>query len=401
MSTTPEGWIKQIETSILQSREIPMWGAFPGFPWKDFAKAFSANFNLKKFNMSLGTAEWKPSSTILTGMGRSPLQLSIEMTPLQGSFSLIVPSEDFTKLSSWAIDPKAGEEGFSDPFLQKGFFRYITLEALHLVDQMQIFKGLSPKLVDMPLSKEDAYCIDIALEKDGETVWGRLVCPPLFHNAFKDRYIGDWKLSIPSEMYEEIDINLSLSAGRTSLTQDQWNDLYEGDFVFLDYCSYSPELKRGTFQLVFDTTPLFQVKLKDENVKILDYALYYEENKMSDENIDENPIEEPTGEMPPPTPPEPELPEEGVPEQPMPVEQPRSEEVISAKKVPIHLSVEVASMKMNLDKLLKLKPGNTLELNVMPQQGVSLVANGKCMAKGDLVQIGDVIGVKITKIGHS
>jgi len=90
-----------------------------------------------------------------------------------------------------------------------------------------------------------------------------------------------------------------------------------------------------------------------------------------------------------------------MPEEAMPTKQPHSDEVISAEKVPIHLSIEVANMKINLDKLLKLKPGNTLELNVMPQQGVSLVANGKCMGKGTLIQIGDVIGVKITKLGHS
>lgn len=400
MSVAPEGWIKQIETSILQAQEIPMWGAFPDFPWKDFAKVFSQNFNLKQFKMTVGTSEWKSGSSILTGMGRSPLQLSMELTPLQGSFSFIVPTEDFTKLSSWAIDPKAGEEGFSDPFLQKGFFRYITLEALHLVDQMQIFRGLTPKIVDMPLSKEDAYCVDIALEKDGETVWGRLVCPPLFHQAFRDHYAGEWRLSIPSEKYEQIELGLSMSAGRTTLSQEDWKNLYEGDLLFLDYCSYSPNLGRGTFQMMLDHLPLFQVKLKDENVKILDYALYYEESKMTDENL-ETPPNEPTEEAAPPMPPEPSHEEEMAAETSMPVEQARSEEVVSPKKVPIHLSVEVAHLKMNLDKLLKLKPGNTLELNVKPEQGVSLVANGKCMAKGDLVQIGDVIGVKITKIGQS
>lgn len=395
MSSAPEGWIKQIESSILQSVDIPMWGAYPGFPWKDFAQKFADVFNLKTFQITLGTAEWKTGNAVLTGMGRSPLQLSLEMTPLQGSFSLIVPAEDFTKLSSWAIDPKAGEEGFSDPFLQKGFFRYITLEALHLVDQMQAFKGLTPKLVDMPLSKEDAYCIDLALENKGETVWGRLVCPPLFHTSFKDHFTGDWQLSIPSHLYEEIDIDLSVSAGRTALSQEEWISTHEGDFIFLDYCSYSPEMNRGTFQLVFDQTPLFQVKLKDENVKILDYALYYEENKMSDENFDE-PLDETMGDLPPP----PEQ-EEVAKEQPIPAPQTRADEVISAKKVPIHLTVEVAHLKMNLDKLLKLKPGNVLDLNISPAQGVNLVANGKCMAQGDLVQIGDVIGVKITKIGNS
>lgn len=399
MSIVPANWIKQIETSILASLEIPMWGTFPGFPWKDFAKMFSDNFNLKNLKINMGTVEWKPSTTILTGMGCSPLQLSMELTPLQGSFSLIVPAEDFTKLSSWTIDPKAGEEGFSDPFLQKGFFRYIALETLYLVDKMQIFQGLTPKLVEMPLSKEDAYCIDIALENQGETVWGRLVCPPLFHTAFKNHYSGAWKLSTPCNMYTQIDIDISITSGKTSLIQKQWNDLYKGDFLFLDYCSYSPSLAKGTFQLVFDQTPLFQVKLKDENVKILDYALYYEDNKMSDENFEG--FREETIDEPPPSSPKKDTMHDSPADQSMPSDQPCSEDIISAEKVPIHLSVEVARMKINLDKLLKLKPGNTLELNVIPQQGVNLIANGKCMAKGDLVQIGDVIGVKITKIGHS
>lgn len=400
MSTAPEGFLKHIETSILQSREVPMWGAFPGFPWKGFAKQFSETFNLKNFKIKVGTSEWKPSGTALSGMGRAPLQLSLELTPLQGSFSLIVPSEDFTKLSSWAIDPKASEEGFSDPFLQKGFFRYITLEALLLVDKMQIIQGLTPKLVEMPLSEEDAYCIDIALENEGETVWGRLVCPPLFHNAFKEHYAGEWQLSLPSNLYQEIDINLGLSAGRTSLSQEEWKSTQEGDFVFLDYCSYSPDIGRGTFQLVFDNNPLFQVKLKDENIKILDYAHYNEESKMSEENFelpaDELPMDEPVEGME--TPPSLEEKTEEPPEQ---ITQTQSDAIISPKKVPIHLTVEVAQMKMNLDKLLKLKPGNVLELNVSPMQGVNLVANGKCMAQGNLVQIGDVIGVKITKIGKS
>jgi hypothetical protein len=82
MSVAPEGWIKQIETSILQTKEIPMWGAFPGFPWKEFANLFAQNFNLKEFKMTVGTSEWKSGSSILTGMGRSPLQLSMELTPL-------------------------------------------------------------------------------------------------------------------------------------------------------------------------------------------------------------------------------------------------------------------------------------------------------------------------------
>jgi flagellar motor switch protein FliN/FliY len=55
---------------------------------------------------------------------------------------------------------------------------------------------------------------------------------------------------------------------------------------------------------------------------------------------------------------------------------------------------------MSLDKLLKLKPGNILQLGVQVEKGVNLVANGECVGKGELVQIGDVIGVKITQLGE-
>lgn len=394
MHNAPGGWIRQIEASILESKQLPMWGSFPGFPWEEFSNALANHFDLKELKLNRGKAEWRMESETFSGMGSSPLQLNIEMTPLKGSFSLIFPLEDFQKLSSWMIDPKAGKEEFSDPFLQKGFFRYLAVETLHLMDTMHIFKKIRPKLVDMPLSGEKAYCIDIALEKEKESVWGRVVCPPLFHKAFQDHYTGECSLSDWAPLYQEIDVQVSITAGRVSLNQQSWNALSKGDFLILDYCSFSPALQRGTFQLKINNAPLFQIKLKEDRIKILDYALYYEESQMNDETsqeIGQEPLRK--GETPPLEPPQ-----EG---DDLPLGQADGKEVIEPSQVPIHLSIEVASMKINLDQLLKLKPGNVLETSVTAQQSVNLIANGKCMAKGHLIQIGDVIGVKITQIGHT
>ena len=377
-------WIKHIESLVVQSLDVPMWGAAPSFPWKEFSKQLASSLNVKELKLSTGTAEWKKGSTILSGMGQSPLQLAIELSPLNGSFSVVFPSEDFSKLSSWVVHPEAGNEGFSDPYLQKGFFRYLCLEAMSTLGVMQIYRGLMPKLIEMPLAKEDAYCIDIAIEHEKETIWGRLICPILFQESFKTHFSQDWNFSIPSHLYQEIFLDLSLAVGETSLSQDSWKNIGEGDFILLDHCSYYPDLKKGTFQLQFDNTPLFQVKPKEENIKILDYAHYFEENKMSDETFEE-PFAENLEEAP----------MEGVS-----VEEPPQQQMLSPKKVPVSLTVEVAKIRINLDKLLKLKPGNILELGVQPEKGVSLVANGACVGKGELVQIGDVIGVKITQLGE-
>ena len=77
---------------------------------------------------------------------------------------------------------------------------------------------------------------------------------------------------------------------------------------------------------------------------------------------------------------------------------PSTEDLISTKKVPISLSVEVGKIQMSLDKLLKLKPGNVIDLSIQPELSVNLVANNSPVARGQLIQVGDVIGVKITEI---
>src|SRR3990167_5187375 len=249
MNETPTKWIKQIESLILQSQDIPMWGTFPSFPWKDFAKQLSESLQTKGLKIYSGEVEWKKGNTVLSGLGRSPLHLGIELSPLQGSISFVFPTEDFSKLSSWMIDPKAGDEGFSDPYLQKGFFRYLMVEAIDVIDTLNIFKGLTPKLIEMPLVKEDGYSIDIAIEKNKETVWGRLICPPIFQESFKRHFAMDWNFSIPSDLYEQIDLSLGLVAGKTSMEFGEWKKIQEGDFVLLDSCSYSPNARKGTFQL--------------------------------------------------------------------------------------------------------------------------------------------------------
>ena len=76
-----------------------------------------------------------------------------------------------------------------------------------------------------------------------------------------------------------------------------------------------------------------------------------------------------------------------------------SEQTLALKEVPLTLTVEVTRLNMNLDKVLQLSVGNLIELPVRPEQGVHLVLNGKRVAQGELVKIGEMLGVKILHIG--
>jgi flagellar motor switch protein FliM len=49
-------------------------------------------------------------------------------------------------------------------------------------------------------------------------------------------------------------------------------------------------------------------------------------------------------------------------------------------------------------EIVSLKKGQVIELNRFPNEAVDLVANGKLMAKGELVEIDGKLGVRIIKI---
>jgi type III secretion system YscQ/HrcQ family protein len=66
--------------------------------------------------------------------------------------------------------------------------------------------------------------------------------------------------------------------------------------------------------------------------------------------------------------------------------------------VPVHLVAVLGKKTLSIKEILSLKKGQVLELNRFPNEAVDLVANGKLMAKGELVEIDGKLGVRIIKI---
>ena len=72
-----------------------------------------------------------------------------------------------------------------------------------------------------------------------------------------------------------------------------------------------------------------------------------------------------------------------------------------AQDLPVQLVVVMGRKGMTLKDLLDLKTGNVVELDRIPEEAVDLVANGKVIAKGELVEIDGKLGVRILKIIRS
>lgn len=87
-------------------------------------------------------------------------------------------------------------------------------------------------------------------------------------------------------------------------------------------------------------------------------------------------------------------------EEPAPVAPVEDRTPYSPQAINVALVVEVGRVQMSMEKLLKLEPGNLLELDFHPENGVNLVVNGKIIGKGELIRIGDAIGIRILDLGQ-
>lgn len=64
----------------------------------------------------------------------------------------------------------------------------------------------------------------------------------------------------------------------------------------------------------------------------------------------------------------------------------------------LQVTVELGRTKMNIRDVLAVGPGTVVELNRVAGEPVDILINGKPIAKGEVVVIGDMFGVRVTDI---
>ena len=78
----------------------------------------------------------------------------------------------------------------------------------------------------------------------------------------------------------------------------------------------------------------------------------------------------------------------------------QEEPLVSPDALPVTLKVELGRVEMAADKLLALSPGNLLELASRPDSPVYLTLNGQRVGKGELVMMGETLGIRILELGR-
>lgn len=277
MSLSPS-WIQPIETQLKEILDLPDFSFLASFPFEDFTDFISSHLGLSPLSIEVGTKEWKTSDSFFTGLGSSPISISFAASPLNGEALWILSYEDLQTLIFWIKDKNQKGIELTNPELIKGIYRYAMLVALDGLSKTDLFKQFSLKLTKDSKLEERGYAIDIALLHNEKRIWGRLILSQSFKDSFMN-FFSKEKLTIGdiTKQFPNLKIPLSIGNGSLELTKDELNSLEEGDYIIIENAFFKPSDEKGSLKVLLKDTPLFQIKLKDGKLKILDFIYAYEE----------------------------------------------------------------------------------------------------------------------------
>jgi len=434
-------WLKSMSRELYELDETPLLGAPPAFPWEVFAENFSSTFGIEGCTFSPQELSWQEEQTLVKGMPEPRFWTEIGATPLEGSFFILTSKQDVLALMQKTLEATNGlsKTEIPDEMLD-AFHRFLMVQAAHLVNSSGYDARLSFRILSQNKCQENqTLCQDITASIGNMQFSFRLIIPKAFQTSFKSFYVAREKKEIPNkERLEQVQTTLHIEAARTSLSMHTLLQLNPGDFLCIDHPFYIPNSEQNHLLLSLDNRPLYRAEYANNQITIseitLDHEVYdsmvdninqsstragrnnnasqasekpvvsknleREENPFEDEdeleemdfNVDQSELEQAAERVLPSTKKAPSI-------------QPKQKPVmgkaneLTAADISLSLAIEVGQIQITAKKLLELQPGNVLDLDLAVDSGVDLVVNGRTIGKGELLQIGETLGVRILQIG--
>ncbi|MDE3055576.1 MAG: type III secretion system cytoplasmic ring protein SctQ [Verrucomicrobiota bacterium] len=341
-------WIRELPVSLAEMEVIPLLGTAPPYDWNAFASRMAEEWQLSSLQAKIASQEWKESAEIAAGLGNSPWIAALHVAPLDQVAFLALSRSDQEYLLSWVH-----EENFSSESLREGLTSFLLLQVLGIAAAIPPLDALSitlEKSADLPNSR--LFSLEIEIKCQEKTLLAQLLLPKAFREAWVHHFANLPFSYRESALAQTLTLRVGLEIGKVTLSEREWKEVTIGDLLFLESASYDPEQGEGI------------ALLKTENIALCQAQIL--RNRITVQPIQEEIVEEETPQ--------------------------------SLETIPLTLSVELARLQLPLSRLAALQPGNLLELPLDPAKPVSLTLHGKLLAKGELVQIGNKVGLQITAL---
>jgi flagellar motor switch protein FliN/FliY len=374
---TPYFWIRKIAQEERIFDQIPLFGHSPPFDWAAFSSHISARFGVHQpLVFKPRTKSWTTPEEMKATLGDEPIVLPIQVGSLAGHAFWIMSKEGVVKLTSWMLNGKAKTRPLASDLLAEGFYRYLVLQVMDVTSQLEPLKNLPLLLSESStLPSMSTFCIDIEIDFDKHSSWGRLAIEPDLQRSWA-QYFSTSNDFLSTNLAKMTEVNIGIKVGSSLLSQQEWKKLKAGDFLLLDRESYDPRKKTGVAYVTLGNMSLFQVHIKHNKMELIDYAFIYEDEMNNNNLPNHTPADANSEEL-----------------------AASEEEAVALKKLPILVTVELARLHITLEKLMQLAPGNLIDLPVHPDQAVKLTVNGQVVGQAELVHLGETLGLRILSLG--
>lgn len=423
-------WLRQLPRSLTELDTIPLVGSVTPFPWESFSEALAHLFELDRVTLTPSNEQWREKNELYAGLSDDLIPLNLSVAGLAGSLCWVMSQQDVLNLSAKVLQTDSRELTGLGADLEESFYRFVGFKVVNALNTIDWERSLSIHILNRKeLPAADSFTVDVDAVIADITVHGRLIISPQFLKSLKERF-SQRSLERPEfkgPLAEKLEATLHLEIGHTRLKLNEWKNVKKGDFILLDDCSIRGK-DQGLVTITYHGVPYYTASLKDGALKIIERPLQREVNTTMDREPEDEEFEDFEDDFE-------DFEEDEVSlgddeksfedsefseiEQSTPSEAPTEqfeqeithEEPVAAKldqhqstlaqpnEIPMHVVVEVGRVKMSVQKLMELQPGNILDLNISPETGVDLTVNGRCIAKGELLKVGDVLGVRILDIG--
>ena len=78
-----------------------------------------------------------------------------------------------------------------------------------------------------------------------------------------------------------------------------------------------------------------------------------------------------------------------------------TDDPVPLDQLPVRLMFELGRLELTLAELETLGPGHVFALGRDEHQPVDILANGKRIGLGEIIAVGDAIGVRVTRLGDA
>lgn len=425
-------WLKTISRDLYELDETPLLGQAPPFPWEKLATECAKALSIEGLKITPGELVWKENDAIMSGLAEPLLCTQIAATGINGTVTLWMSREDVEHIMAKVLQISEVVSELQAEDVVANFHRFLSIETVCLLNQMGYDPRISFKITAFTgQPPHHGLCQDITIQLGNEQMRCRLVIPNEFRASWRELFLKPPADTQQKASLDTVETTIHLEAGRTTLLFDDLLKIRAGDLVLLDHVFYDTGSDKSHVLLTLNGKPLFQAGLKSGSLTILERSLQNEVYTPMVEKVNppaapsnfepaEHPIQANHEEDNPFPDEEEDDEDEGLElveaaatqtlsETLQPKAKTKSVSVaprptptsdkLTANDIPVELIVEVAAINLSVQKLLELAPGNLLDLGLSPEASVNLVVNDRVIGKGELLKIGETVGVRILQIG--